>query len=409
MSQDAAVGTDDQENRPRLPRSIWALGFVSLFMDVSSEMIHSLLPVFLVSVLGASTLTVGAIEGIGEATASISKLFSGWLSDRLGKRKLLAVTGYGLATLSKPLFAFAPSPGWVLLARFSDRVGKGIRGAPRDALIGDLTPESIRGAAYGLRQSLDTVGAFAGPLLAMLLMWLSGDHFRLVFWVALIPGMMAVAILVAGVREPQRKRTGTPQRFPIRWSELRRFGFAFWVVVSVGAVLTLARFSEAFLVLRANDMGLGEAFVPLVLVAMNVVYSVTSYPAGVLSDRIGNRGIMAAGFAVLIAADVVLAIAPNLWVVFAGICLWGLHMGLTQGLLAKLVTASAPEAVRGSAFGIFYLVSGIAVLVGNAVAGTLWDLVGPSYTFWAGAALTAVGLLGVIVVAGNHAARRDAE
>jgi MFS family permease len=391
LNRDAATG----QTKPRLPRAIWMLGFVSMFMDVSSEMIHSLLPVFLVSVLGAGTLTVGFIEGAGEATASISKLFSGWLSDRLGNRKLLAVIGYGLATLSKPLFALAPTADWVLLARFSDRVGKGIRGAPRDALIGDLTPASIRGAAYGLRQALDTIGAFAGPLLAILLMWWSNDHFRLVFWVALIPGAMAVAILVAGVREPQHRREGPPQRFPIRISELRRFGSGFWTVVAVGAVLTLARFSEAFLVLRANGMGLGDALVPLVLVAMNVVYSVVSYPAGALSDRVGNRAIMALGFAALIAADVVLAVAPNLWAVFAGIALWGLHMGLTQGLLSKLVAASAPESLRGSAFGVFYLVSGIALLIGNALAGGLWELVGPSWTFWAGAALTAAGIAGL--------------
>jgi len=392
MLDPSAAVRQDEPTKPRLPRSIWLLGFVSLFMDISSEMIHSLLPVFLVSVLGASTLTVGLIEGVGEATASISKLFSGWLSDRLGNRKMLAVAGYGLATLSKPLFAFAPNADWVLLARFSDRVGKGIRGAPRDALIGDLTPASIRGAAYGLRQALDTVGAFGGPLLAILLMWVSGDRFRLVFWVALIPGVLAVAILAAGVREPERRRRGPPQRFPLRLAELRRFGSAFWTVVAVGAVLTLARFSEAFLVLRANGAGLGEAFVPLVLVAMNVVYSVVSYPAGVLSDRAGNRPMLALGFAALIAADAVLAIAPDLPVVFAGIALWGLHMGLSQGLLSKLVAGSAPEELRGSAFGIFYLVSGVAVLIGNAIAGALWELAGPAGTFTAGAALTAVGL-----------------
>lgn len=399
---DPSAVPQPERAKPRLPRSIWLLGLVSLFMDVSSEMIHSLLPVFLVSALGASTLTVGFIEGIGEATASISKLFSGWLSDRLGNRKMLVIAGYGLGTLSKPLFALAPSADWVLLARFSDRVGKGIRGAPRDALIGDLTPQSIRGAAYGLRQALDTVGAFGGPLLAILLMWLSGDRFRLVFWVALIPGAVAVAILAAGVREPERRRKGPPQRFPLRVSELRRFGSGFWIVVAVGAVLTLARFSEAFLLLRANGAGLGEAFVPLVLVVMNIVYSAVSYPAGALSDRAGNRLMLALGFATLIAADAVLAFAPSLPVVFGGIALWGLHMGLTQGLLSKLVAGSAPEELRGSAFGLFYLVSGIAVLFANALAGALWEFVGPSGTFMAGAALAAVGLAGLALVRARH-------
>jgi MFS family permease len=278
-----------QTASPGLPRGIWALGLVSMFMDISSEMIHSLLPVFLVTILGASAVTVGLIEGIGEATASISKLFSGWLSDRLGKRKALTVIGYGLGALSKPLFALAPTPSWVLVARFSDRIGKGIRGAPRDALVGDLAPAGLRGAAYGLRQSLDTVGAFAGPLLAMALMALFADDFRLVFWLAVVPGLIAVAILVLGVREPAQARPLAEARVPIRWSELGRLGRLFWGVVAVGAVLTLARFSEAFLILRAEDTGLSLALIPLVLVVMNVVYAASAYPMGALSDRYDRR------------------------------------------------------------------------------------------------------------------------
>lgn len=392
--------------RARLPRSIWALGFVSMFMDISSEMIHALLPVFLVTVLGASALTVGLIEGVGEATASISKLFSGWLSDRLGKRKLLTTIGYGLETLSKPLFALAPTASWVLFARFSDRIGKGIRGAPRDALVGDLAPPGLTGAAYGLRQSLDTVGAFAGPLLAMALMALFADDFRLVFWVAVVPGLAAVAVLVLGVSEPERAIAEPPRRAPIHWRELARLGGAFWAVVAVGAVLTLARFSEAFLILRAQDAGLALALIPLVLVVMNIVYAASAYPMGRLSDRIERRAIMAAGFAILIVTDIVLAAAPNLWTVMLGVALWGLHMGMTQGVLAALVAETAPPALRGTAFGVFHLVTGIALLVASLVAGLLWQAIGPAATFLAGAGLTAIGLLGALVLGRGRGRKR---
>lgn len=391
---------DDQmpTTRVGLPRGIWALGFVSLFMDVSSEMVHALLPVFLVAVLGASTVTVGLIEGVGEATASISKLFSGWLSDRLGKRKLLTVIGYGLGALSKPLFAVAPTASWVLFARFSDRVGKGIRGAPRDALVGDLAPPGLKGAAYGLRQSLDTVGAFAGPLLAMALMALFADDFRLVFWLAVAPGLAAVAILIVGVREPERQVAESPERAPIHWTELHRLGGIFWGVVAVGAVLTLGRFSEAFLILRAQDAGLSLALIPLVLVVMNIVYAGSAYPMGALSDRIERRVILTAGFIVLIVADIVLATAPNLWMVMLGVGLWGLHMGMTQGLLATLVAEAAAPADRGAAFGIFHLVTGIALLLASLTAGVLWQAIGPFATFFGGAAFTAIGLVGTLML-----------
>ncbi|MGD8999434.1 MAG: MFS transporter [Granulosicoccaceae bacterium] len=389
----------------RLPASIWALGFVSLFMDISSEMIHALLPVFLVTVLGASTVTVGIIEGIGEAAASIAKLFSGWLSDRLGKRKLLTVLGYGIGALSKPLFALAPAASWVLIARFSDRIGKGIRGAPRDALVSELAPPRLWGAAYGLRQSLDTVGAFAGPLLAIALMALSSDNFRLVFWLAVVPGLIAVGILVIGVREPARHVPERAARTPIRWQELGVLGGHFWGVVGVGTVLTLARFSEAFLILRAEEQGLPLTLVPAVLIVMNVVYAVSAYPMGALSDKADKRVILTGGFTVLIIADIILALAPNFWVVILGAGLWGLHMGMTQGLLATLVAETAPAALRGSAFGLFHLVTGMALLAASLIAGVLWEWVGPSATFIAGAAFTAVGLAGAITLLGRRRER----
>ncbi|MDA3919560.1 MAG: MFS transporter [Salinisphaera sp.] len=384
-----------------LPAGIWALGFVSLFMDISSEMIHALLPVFLVTVLGASTLTVGAIEGIGEATAAVTKLFSGWLSDRLGQRKLLTVIGYGLGALSKPLFALALSPAGVLVARVTDRVGKGVRGAPRDALVGDLAPPGMQGAAFGLRQSLDTVGAFIGPLLAIALMALFHDRFRLVFWCALIPGFVAVTILVLAVREPPRRIRGQ-RRTPINWQELRNLDAGYWRVLGVGVVLNLARFSEAFLILRATGLGLPLVWTPIVLVVMNIVYALTAYPVGVLSDKASKRFILFAGFLVLIAADMVLSLGAGLTAVMLGIGLWGLHMGLTQGLLARLVADTAPARLRGTAFGVFHLTTGLAILTASLIAGGLWDWLGPAATFLAGAGFTVVGLIGAVVTKAAH-------
>jgi MFS family permease len=380
---------------PRIPRAVWALGFVSLLMDVSSELIHSLLPVFMVTVLGTSMLTVGLIEGAAEATALIVKVFSGVISDWFGKRKPLAVLGYGLAAVSKPLFAIATTAGLVLTARLADRIGKGIRGAPRDALIADVTPRQIHGAAFGLRQSLDTVGAFLGPLLAMGFMLLWADDFRAVFWIAVIPAVLAVALLVFGVREPERERTGR-REFPIRRDNLRRMGGAYWWVVVVGTVFTLARFSEAFLVLRAQQGGLAIALAPLVLIAMNLVYSVGAYPFGKLADRMSRNALLAWGLVVLVAADVLLAVGAQGALLWAGIALWGLHMAMTQGLLSAMVAGSAPADLRGTAFGMFNLASGIAMLAASVLAGWLWDAHGPAFTFWCGAALAAVALAGLL-------------
>ncbi len=381
----------------RLPAQIWALGLVSLFMDIASETVHALLPVFLVTSLGASVAMVGLIEGVGESTAAFAKVGSGWLSDRLRRRKGLVVLGYTLGALSKPAFALAPAAGWVMGARFIDRLGKGIRGAPRDALIGDLAPAPLRGAAFGLRQSLDTAGAFLGPLAAIALMALTGGQFRLVFWLAVIPGLVAVAILVLAVREPPRPAgVNAPS---IRWHELPALGRRYWGVVAVAGVLTLARFSVAFLILRAEGAGLSLALTPAVLVVMNLAYSASAWPMGALSDRMPRRHLLTAGFAVLMLAQLVLAFAPGLPAVMAAIALWGLHMGMTQGLLAALVTDTAPARARGSAFGLFHLVSGLALLAANFVAGGLWSLLGPASTFLAGAAFAGVGLAGLALYA----------
>jgi MFS family permease len=375
-----------------IPKGVWVLGFVSLLMDISSEMVHSLLPLFMVTVLGASALQVGIIEGLAESTALIVKIFSGALSDYWGKRKGLAVFGYALGALTKPLFAIAPTVGVVLTARLIDRVGKGIRGAPRDAMVADLAPAHQRGAAFGLRQSLDTVGAFTGPLLAVGLMMLWSNDFRAVFWVAVIPGVLAVALLVLGIKEPTNQNTSARTN-PIARHNLRRLTRPYWAVVLLGACFTLARFSEAFLVLRAQQGGMLLSLVPLVMVAMNIVYSLTAFPFGKLADRMSHKKLLAWGLIVLIAADLVLALSNHWIVVLIGVMLWGIHMGITQGLLATMVADCAPADLRGTAFGFFNLVSGLALLVASVTAGFLWDSFGAQFTFYAGAVFCCLTLL----------------
>ena len=408
MTKPADDPVDGRRDRLRqIPSGIWVLGFVSLLMDTSSEMIHALLPVYLVSVMGTSMLTVGVIEGIAEATASITKIFSGALSDWLGRRKLLAALGYGLAACTKPVFPLAPTVSWLIAARFIDRIGKGIRGAPRDALVADLAPPSLRGASYGLRQSLDTVGAFLGPLLAIGLMWLTADHFTAVFWIAVIPAFMAAGLILFAVHEPASRRPASSgQHNPLRPAQLQRLGADYWLIVAVATVFSLARFSEAFLVLRAQGAGLPLTLVPLVLVVMNVVYAAAAYPLGALSDRMNRISMLALGLVVLIAADLVLAFAPSLPVIGIGIALWGLHMAMTQGLLAALVADTAPAELRGTAFGMFNLLGGLAMLLASILAGSFWDVAGPGMTFSAGAALAALTFAGLILVRARMAGSR---
>jgi len=380
-----------------LPRGIWVLGFISMFMDFSSEMIHSLLPVYLVSVLGASTLKVGLIEGFAEATAMITKVFSGALSDWLGRRKLLATIGYGVAAVTKPIFPLANTVGWVVAARFLDRLGKGIRGAPRDALVADIAPTVMRGASFGLRQSLDTIGAFVGPLAAIGVMLLTDDNYATVFWIAVVPAFIALALMMFGIEEPNRVIGAGAKPRP-RLADAWRLSAAFWAVVAIAVVLTLARFSEAFLVLRAQNVGLAIAIVPVVVVVMNVAYALSAYPAGVLSDRFGRHGLLIIGVGALAVADLVLAFMTSAPGLLLGVVFWGLHMGLTQGLLAALVADTAPPELRGTAFGLFNLASGVAMLVASLVAGMLWDIYGPVATFLAGAAFTVAGMIGLFVL-----------
>ncbi len=379
----------------RLPGAIWAIGFVSLFMDISSEMIHAVLPLYLVTVLGTSTLTVGIIEGIAEATAAITKVFSGALSDWLGKRKFLAALGYGLAALTKPIFPLAPSVAWLIAARFIDRIGKGIRGAPRDALVADISPPDLRGASFGLRQSLDTLGALLGPLLAIALMWAFSNDFTLVFWIAVIPAVISAGLIIVAVKEPKREAPVRKVRMPLSRSELGRLSANYWWVVAVASAFTLARFSEAFLVLKGQDIGLPLALVPMVMVVMNVAYFISAYPVGALSDRMSRTKLLVIGLVLLLAADLVLAFSSALTGLLLGATLWGLHMGFTQGVLATLVADTAPAELRGTAFGVFNLMTGVVLLAASVIAGLLWDATGPMGTFLAGAGFTLVTLAGL--------------
>jgi MFS family permease len=384
----------------KIPRGVWMLGFVSMFMDISSEMIHGVLPLFVVGTLGASATLLGLIEGVAEGTAQISKLFSGVLSDRWRNRKYLALFGYGVAAVSKPLFPLATSISAVFVARFADRIGKGIRGAPRDALVADFTPPELRGAAFGLRQSLDTIGAFVGPLIAVVLIGLWAFDLRTVLWVACVPALIAVLILAFGIQEPEASNDNK-RKAGFNLATANNLGRPFWLVAGLGAAVMLARFSEAFLVLRASDAKMTTALVPLVMVVMSVVYSLSSYPAGALSDKWGRKGLLAAGLICLIAADFVLAWAPTPLMVMVGVAIWGLHMGLTQGILSTLVADSGPSDLRGTAYGVFALVSGVAALVASVVAGVVWDKAGQALVFYIGAAFAVVALLMTPVVQPN--------
>jgi MFS family permease len=378
-----------------LPPDIWALGFVSLLMDASSELVHSLLPVFMVSVLGASMITVGLLEGVAEATASVGKIFSGTVSDRWRRRKPLVILGYGLGALSKPAFPLASSVVWVFAARFVDRIGKGIRGAPRDALVADITPSHLRGAAFGLRQALDSVGAVIGPGLAIVLMWWLADDIRAVLWFAIVPAFLAVVLLIVAVREPEA-RARDRHVVPVTLRDVGALPRRFWLVVGVGIVFTLARFSEAFLVLRAENVGLPTGQVPAVMVVMSATYALGAYPAGLAADRIGGRALLVWGLIVLVAADLVLAAATMPVQVFVGAACWGVHLALTQGLFSKLVADVATERLRGTAFGVFHLTTGAALLFASVIAGGLWSRVGPAATFYAGATFAGVAIAGIV-------------
>lgn len=385
----------------KLPKGIWALGLVSMFMDSSSELVHSLLPIFMVTTLGASMVTIGIVEGFAEAAAAITKVFSGVISDYFRKRKILVVVGYGLAAITKPVFPLASTIEWVFGARFVDRIGKGIRGAPRDALLAEIAPAQLRGAAYGLRQALDSVGAFVGPLLAVTFMiWLSND-IKAVLWVAVLPAFIAVFLLIVGVREPESLNHAAAHRNLLTLNDARRLRLRYWLIVALGAVFTLARFSEAFLILRAQDVGLAIGYVPIIMIVMNVVYSLFAYPAGAAADRISAQTLLLMGLGTLVVADIVLAIAASPGIALLGSAFWGLHMALTQGLFSKLVADTAPADLRGTAFGIFNLVTGGALLLASVIAGSMWSMFGASATFIAGASFAALAAMGLLLYRSN--------
>jgi len=373
-------------------------------MDMSSELVHAVLPVYLTTVLGLSALAIGLIEGVAEATASMLKVVSGFVADRFGRRKPLALLGYGLAALTKPLFPLADSAAGIVAARFLDRVGKGIRGAPRDAIVADVTPPEMRDVAFGLRQALDTVGAFLGPMLAILFLWLWSEDLRAVLWVAVVPAVIAVAILAVGVAEPSRAHM--PRSSPLRIAALRRMPGPYWHLLVLAALFSLARMSEAFLVLRAQEVSLPLLWIPLVMIVMSAVYALSAYPAGLLARRAGRPTVLGASLVVLIFAEVVLAAAPGHGGLWAGVALWGLHMGLSQGGLAAAVADVAPEELRATAFGVFHFVTGVFQLLGGALSGWLWMRFGSSTAFAFGAVWGVAAWLALHVARHRQAARR---
>jgi MFS family permease len=375
-----------------IPKTIWILGFVSLLNDVSTEMIHSVLPMFLVATLGASVTIVGLIEGTAEAIGSILKVFSGALSDYIGHRKWLVFGGYALSTLLKPLYAIASSPLWVLTARLGDRIGKGIRVAPRDALMADCTDPENRGAAYGLRQSLDTVGAVIGPLAASALLFTSSQNFRLIFWTALAPAGLAVILLATGIREPKASQAKSPAN-PINMAALRGLGKQYWALVLVAFVFNLGNSSDAFLLLKAQTVGISAPHIPLVLVTMNVSYAISSYPCGVLSDKLGRFDLLLSSFVLYVAVYAGFALADQPWQIWSLLVLYGFYLGLSQGNLLAFVADTIPSQLRGTAFGAINLVVGFALLPASMLAGLLWQYVSPAATFFAGSALAVLAII----------------
>ena len=391
------MSTTKPTTAPKIPRSIWMLGLVSLFVDTSSELVHSLLPIFMVSSLGASMTYVGLVVGIAESTALIVKIFSGTLSDYFQKRKLLTIIGYGLAASTKLLFPLANSMGLVLTARFVDRIGKGIRGAPRDAMVGDIAPAEIRGACFGLRQSLDTVGAFFGPLLAIAGMIIFAGNIRTVLWIAVIPALISMIILIFGVEEP-KIHYKIDKKPSLQLKEIYNLSSEYWKLVLIAGIFTLTKFSDAFLILKAQAIGFQVTFVPLIMVIMNIIYAFGAYPAGILSDKVNRKVVLLIGIVLLIIANIILAMADDFFMLVLGIIFWGMHMAFTQGLLATMVTDTTAPEIRGTAYGIFNFVCGIAMLLSSIIAGILWDQLGSSSTFIAGAIGAALACICLLVI-----------
>ena len=376
----------------RLPRQVAILGVISLLTAMSSAMVYGLLPVFLVKVLGASTASVGVIEGIAEAMMSLARIFSGRASDWMGRRKPLVLLGYAVSAVNKVMFPLAGTVSIVFAARVIDRIGKGLRDAPRDAFMTDVTPAKVRGSGFGLRLAFYTTGFVIGPLAAMEVMQLSGDNFRLVFWLAVIPAVLAIIILIFGITEHASTKF-VPRPLLLRRSEFALFTGAFWWAIAVASLLSLARFSYAFLILKAYGIGVDAAYVPIVLVLMHLVYAAAAYPFGVLADHMDRRLQLGIGAAILIAADMVLATANVGWMAAIGAGLWGLQMAATQGLLSASVADAAPEELRGTAFGIYDMSVGLATFVASAAAGALWMVGGSPLAFGFSGLIAAAAIL----------------
>ena len=375
-----------------IPRNVWALGIVSLLMDLSSEMILSILPIFLVTGLGISVLSLGLIEGLAEGVASVIKAFSGALSDYLKKRKILIVIGYGISTLTKPFFALASTATWIFTARFVDRLGKGIRGAPRDSLIADSTSTKIRGTAYSLRQSLDTLGALLGPIIAIIILYLTTNNFRFVLWFAVIPAVLCIVVLIFGVKETTLKKNISSKKSYFLFKNFSKITPVIWLFFLIVFILNLGHFSEAFLLLRSQEIGLKVSFIPIVFVVMNVAYAIVAVPFGHLADRGGFFILIVCGFLILVLADIILALTNSVGWMFVGIIFWGIHLGMTQGLLLAMISKLSPLELRGTSFGLFHAITGIALLIASLIAGYLWQYYNSGLIFFVSAIITSVGI-----------------
>jgi MFS family permease len=369
---------------------------------MSSAMIYGLLPVFMVRVLGISIASVGLIEGIAEAANSLIKFVSGAASDWIGRRKPLVVFGYTLSAVIKTIFPVAGTASAVLAARVIDRLGKGIRDAPRDAFLADFTAKEIRGEGFGLRLALAVAGFVVGPLIAIGLMKLSGDNFRLVFWIALIPAYLSIVVLLLTVKELPLNHDESPRRLPIRRGDIAALPAAFWWVIAIAGLLSLARFSQAFLVLKAFEVGVDAAFVPMVLVVMHLVFSVAAYPFGILADHLDRRLQLGIGTVILVSADVVLASASTIWMTALGAALWGLQLGVTQGLLGATIADVAPDRLRGTAFGVYDVAIGVGTFVASAGAGVLWMAGGSSIAFSVSACVATAAALMLVIQPVRH-------
>jgi len=375
-----------------IPQNVWVLGIVSLLMDLSSEMILSILPIFLVTGLGVSVLTLGLIEGFAEGAASVIKAFSGMLSDYLKKRKILIVIGYGLSTLTKPFFALASTATWIFTARLVDRLGKGIRGAPRDSLIADSTSTKIRGAAYSLRQSLDTLGALLGPIIAIIILYLTTNNFRFVLWFAVIPAVLCIVVLIFGVKETALKKTVLKKKSYFLFKNFLKITPVIWLFFLTVFILNLGHFSEAFLLLRSQEIGLKVSFIPIVFVVMNVAYAIVAVPFGHLADKIGFFIPIVCGFLILVLSNIILALTNGIEWMFAGIIFWGIHLGMTQGLLLAIVAQLSPLELRGTSFGLLHSITGAALFVASLIAGYLWQYYNSGLIFIVSAVITSVGI-----------------